>query len=176
MNILNKIIVSQLIDQERRLHANQCSAIGTVYGLEQARVEHFKDEMYYKRISDFIALLDNKAVSANPFNGSHARSVLMKSGIIKEHKWGSFSDFIKMAGDVSLSAGRAHVLGQYSFIYRHLVLILVSGGPCKHPLILDREFRIIDGLQRLLAIKMIPGCDFYAIRLDYEAPEDKWIR
>jgi hypothetical protein len=171
MDIIMKEQAAIAVTRDRLLQKEQRKLLAKRSSGDPALIGHLPRPSYYEAIGDFILLLEHNVQSPNPFN--KLRIDFIKAfGILSEHHWDSYQHFIDQTGQLRLSHGRADVVGEYRFIYRHLALMIVSGG-YSDPIILDKDFRVIDGLQRLLAMRLIPGCEFSAIRLNYEHHGDR---
>jgi hypothetical protein len=169
MNNLESSILFNVYAEQRKLHQFQLKALGKEW--MEFEPYHFSESAAFEQaILNFIGCLEIDRTSNNPFNSrSSINELIQGHRIIEKNCWTNYRAFSDVFGDVQLSRARAEVKDDFELIMVQASLtILRVAPPHRFPLILDRQGRVIDGLQRLHALKWLQVWPFCTVCLDYE--------
>lgn len=173
-----KELVANKLDSERNLADEQIRIYGARVSPHQLFLTDERCELYYAKVQAVTKFLSSSVQSANPFNSHGVKEMLLEKFEHKTVKFTSYKEYDREIG-FELSGGRLGV-GTYSEgVLTQMALYIIHGSNLQDgwnrnspPIMLDRQGRILDGAQRLMALKMLPDCKFSVIIFDYEHPKD----
>lgn len=174
-----KSISIDWFEAARGIAAEQAAALGIGKNIVQT-----KDDAYHILLTKFSRLIKDRYQSLNPYNRPELKHVILKKFKPIERRLFSWKE-IPYHDETyyELDAGRRTVLMDYQQVLKFTAMFAASSIPTNgswqvkegddairkiQPLvILDRDFRVIDGINVIQACRSI-GCEFEGIRLDYK--------
>ncbi|MBX2898437.1 MAG: hypothetical protein KF775_02245 [Cyclobacteriaceae bacterium] len=161
---LNNSLAVMWFNQESRLASDQIGAINIKTDVPKLTKDLDETLQLMGRMKD---ILTDKSVSENPWNRPEFQYLIKNKYKVLKRGLLSSTDLVEHEETVfALDATRISVGLNYDICMKQ-VLRIYLGAQMNNQVILDRQARIIDGLQTVHACKVL-GVKFNCVMIDYE--------
>ncbi|MBX2969436.1 MAG: hypothetical protein KF803_08685 [Cyclobacteriaceae bacterium] len=143
---------------------DQAQALGKPFN---SKITQGQDQ-HIELLENFAVRISDKSVSENPYNRKEIRSMMQRNYKVIEKRMFNGDELPPHPYTIyELDAGRHSIGLEYNRVMKFL-LLFITGGPGMIPIVvLDKDLRIIDGVNVVHACHWL-GWPFKGLRIDYK--------